>query len=799
MKKTISRRSPVKAKADCRISARIYENYYKMTNERELVTTLPDELQRYFAIAHKLSGLGVLVYDYHENHIHLSEEGCRILGVSYPLRLGYQDLFEIVHQEDKSRILTWFESSEENKPPLEFRIIRKDSADIRVVSANLLKERDINGSAIRIVATIQDVTRMTESEIFWTSVFEQAPISMWVSDSKGTFLKQNQSCRELLHIEDRDVVGTYNLFEDKITLSQGVMRFIEGVFTKGEVARFPLTYDISALKRDREVPKEEKTLYVTITPIIDHRGKVTNAVVQHVDVTEQRRAEVALRESEERYRTTLMSVGDGVIATDAEGKIRLMNPSAERLTGWKQEEAQGVKFCEVFKIVDEGSRRPSQDPVERVLSSGSVYELPSETELLARDGREFSVADSASAIRDDKQRIIGAVLVFRDITEKRRLLYEMQKTQKLDALGVLAGGIAHDFNNLLGGLFGYIDLAREVSDQDSLVKKYLDKALQVFVRTKDLTQQLLTFSKGGVPVRKTALLGPLLRNNVQFALSGSNVSFEFDLPENLWPCDYDENQIGQVIDNLVINAQQAMPFGGKIHIFGENLILKPGENPTLQQGGKFVRISIRDQGTGIPENILPRIFDPFFSTKAKGSGLGLSSAYSIMKRHNGIIEVESRVGEGSVFRLYFPASEGVIHFEKKTELEIHRGKGQVLILDDQEAIADVASHMLDKMGYGSKVVSDGDSAIREFEKALREDRRYCVVILDLTIPGGKGGKWVIEQIRKLDQRVPVVASSGYSDDPVMAKPEQFGFTASLPKPYRMNELAGLLSRILDKA
>jgi PAS domain S-box-containing protein len=523
----------------------------------------------------------------------------------------------------------------------------------------------------------------------------------------------------------------------------------------------------------------------------EREGRVTAIVGAVKDITERKLAEEAIAAERERLAVTLRSIGDAVIATDVQGTIVLMNKVAETLTGWLLEEASGKPLSEVFAVVDELTREPSDNPVEQVLSSGAIVELANHTLLVSRDGTERIIADSGAPIRDINDTIIGVVLVFRDMTEKQKFMDAIQRTAKLDALGVLAGGIAHDFNNLLTGIFGYIDLIRSVS-KDEQTREYLDATLAAMNRAKALTLQLMTFAKGGSPVQKITPLVPFVRETAQFALSGSNISCRFSSDETLWPCNIDKNQIGQVIDNIVINAQQAMPNGGDIVITAANISFGEREHPPLA-GGDYVKISIRDFGIGIPKDILPRIFDPFYTTKMKGHGLGLTTCYSIVSRHGGCIDVESEPGTGSTFHVYLPASVGAVVADA-ARISTHRGSGTIIVVDDEEVVRDTLRHMLESMGYAVVCKNDGKEAIDFYIAETRAARRFSAMILDLTVHGGMGGLEAVGEIRKLNTEMPVFVTSGYADNSVMKDPVAYGFTASISKPFTIAELSELLNR-----
>ncbi|MBU1105512.1 MAG: PAS domain S-box protein [Candidatus Riflebacteria bacterium] len=528
---------------------------------------------------------------------------------------------------------------------------------------------------------------------------------------------------------------------------------------------------------------------------IPYRGKQARTV-EFRDITEQKQAEAILAAEKERLAVTLRSIGDGVITTDTKGNVILMNKIAEDLTGWLQLEAQGQPLEKIFKIVHENSRKPCENPVEKVISTGNIIEQANHTLLISRNGTERVIADSGAPIKDMNSTTIGVVLVFRDMTDKQKLLDSLQRTDKLEAIGVLAGGIAHDFNNLLTGIFGYIELARSTTDTKKAAT-YLEQAMVVFGRAKNLTQQLLAFAKGGAPLRKTGDLGPVVRESAIFALSGSAVTCDFKIAENLWNADFDKSQIEQTIDNLVINAQQAMPSGGRITISAQNITLKDGDNSLLKPGN-YIKISIEDAGIGMPADILKRVFDPFFTTKQKGNGLGLTTCYATIQKHAGTIDVESVMGKGSTFHIFIPASQKALTDSKTTLPKTPQGHGQILIMDDEPFVRDIVSKLLKSMGYSVVEAKDGEEAVKLIIDAGPEKPTIDAAIFDLTIPGGMGGKDAIVHVRKKFPDLPVIASSGYSEDPVIAQPKNFGFTDSLRKPYRKEELATMLNRYINK-
>jgi signal transduction histidine kinase/ActR/RegA family two-component response regulator len=390
-----------------------------------------------------------------------------------------------------------------------------------------------------------------------------------------------------------------------------------------------------------------------------------------------------------------------------------------------------------------------------------------------------------------------AVLAFlSDITEKKKMEEEILKIEKLESLGILAGGIAHDFNNILTSILANISLGRvmlENNDRDKIFE-ILAKVEKASLRAKDLTYQLLTFSKGGAPVKKTGSISVTVKESANFALSGSKSRCEFYFPDDLWPVDMDEGQISQVIQNLVINADQAMN-GGTIIISGEN-ILPDEKNKINLIEGKYVKICVSDCGCGIEEKYFKKIFDPYFTTRETGSGLGLTAAYSIIRSHSGHISVDSIPGKGTTFSFFLPASEDKILPEKSFKQPILHGRGKILIMDDDEMLREVLEVILERLNYDFTMAEDGVETIELYKKAKEEGNPFNAVIIDLTIPGGMGGKETIEKLKEIDPDVKAIVSSGYSNDPVMADFKKYGFCAVIVKPYGIEELSSTLYDII---
>jgi PAS domain S-box-containing protein len=545
-------------------------------------------------------------------------------------------------------------------------------------------------------------------------------------------------------------------------------------------------------------------LFVNATVIISVAGAmayhILNMNTQLVRLSEEEAASIRhktdeIQRAEEWLRVTLHSIGDGVITTSLDQRVTMMNRVAERLTGWSADEAIGRPIDEVFRVVDEFTRQPCVNPVQKALDKNTTVELARHSLLIARDGTERAVTDSGAPIRDPLQYTIGVVLVFRDETEKRRIETSLRNTERLESLGALAGGLAHDFNNLLCGMFGFMELARAQADQPDKVSQCLGEAAEVFERARGLTQQLLTFAEGGTPERHPTDMRKLLQQSVIFALSGSNVAPRFDMADDLWPCDVDRRQLSQAIGDLTINGQQAMPDGGTLTISARNW---PEDEP-LPFGlpkGRYIRLSISDSGTGISKHDLPHIFDPFFTTKEQGNGLGLAMVHSVLTQHGGDVTVTSQQNQGSSFTLYLPASEHPRSEIEDTRVqEIQEGSGHILFVDDEDINVRVAAGMLQTLGYQTSGAHNEQEALRAFQKARDDGAPFKVAILDLTIQGGPGGKEIARQLRDQDPTLKIIATSGYSNDPILADPAAFGFDDRLHKPFRLADLSDVLTRV----
>jgi len=515
-----------------------------------------------------------------------------------------------------------------------------------------------------------------------------------------------------------------------------------------------------------------------------------------VDLTGIKRTEAALAAERERLAVTLRAMAESVITTDVQGRVLFLNEAACELTGWTATTAMGRLLEEVCVLRHEKSRQALPPLVAAAISSDRVADLPPRTALFDRTATPRLVEGRCAPIHDVHNQAIGAVLVLRDVTERARLEAEILRASKLESVGVLAGGIAHDFNNLLTVVMGNITLAMLDEKVMAAAGRWLQNAEVGVMRARDLTHQLLTFARGGEPVRSAVNLPDIIKEAAQFALHGSKARCDFTIDEGLWTADVDKGQIGQVVQNLVLNAVQAMPEGGVIQIRLANQRL--GQATVAQLGaGEYLCVTLQDTGEGIPAENLPHIFEPYFTTKKSGNGLGLAMVYSIIRRHSGHIEAESELGRGTRFRFWLPAVPGVVVVPHEVAPAPQTYTGRVLFMDDEEPLRLMVSALLERLGFQVVLAVDGQEAVSLYFEALAAHARFDLVIMDLTVPGGMGGKEAMLELRQRDPEVKGLVSSGYSSDPIMANFRAHGFNGMVAKPYRLTELAKAIRAVID--
>ncbi len=527
---------------------------------------------------------------------------------------------------------------------------------------------------------------------------------------------------------------------------------------------------------------EKKQLHL----IQKHRDELKNEIV------ERRKMEEDLRKSEEKYRNIIETIQDGYYEVDMAGNFTFFNDNMCEIAGYSREALMTMSYRQ---LMDEDNAERTLQAFDKVRSTGKPHKI-FDHEITRKDGTKRSLTISISLIRDALDEPSGFRGICRDITARKRAIDDLVRMEKLESIGILAGGIAHDFNNILTSILGNIAVAKMSPHSPDKIAHRMEEAEKAVARARDLTQQLLTFSKGGAPIRKTTSILELVRESCEFASSGSNVRCELSAPDDVYQVDVDVGQISQVISNLIINADQAMPEGGVIQVLLENISASDGDGLSLNNE-EYLKLSIRDQGVGIPARILPKIFDPYFTTKQKGSGLGLATAYSIVKNHDGLITVESEAGVGTTFHVYLPASQKVVAQHKDSLGRVVAGEGKILLMDDEETIRDMAREMLMILGYEVDVARDGEEAVQLYRSAKDLGTPYSAVILDLTIPGGMGGQDTLRRLVKIEPKVKAVVSSGYSNDPIMSQYKRYGFSGVVAKPYSAEELSRTLHLVIE--
>lgn len=496
-------------------------------------------------------------------------------------------------------------------------------------------------------------------------------------------------------------------------------------------------------------------------------------------LAENRRLEARIEESERKFRNLMENMPVGIAVTTEDDGILEANTALWKMFGYgSKEEFLKEKASSLYRAMDESGR------AAEAIRRGGARDL--EVRARRKDGAGFTGALTSlvQKAEDGRPRFIS---LFEDVTEKKMMENEILKAKKLETIGDLAGSIAHDFNNLLVGILGRISVAMEYVEKDGKLHEILRDVEEAALRTKGLTRRLLTFSRGGQPVKESASAVDLLRSTADLVLRESGVSCVFSFPDGDVYADMDEGQVGQAMNNIILNARQAMEEGGVVEIEAKNVTVASADSLPIEPG-KYVKVSIKDNGTGIPEENLNRVFDPFFTTRRRASGLGLAVTYSIIKKHKGHITVESKEGAGTTVHVYLPASVGRPP-SAPGSLKVERGSGRVLVMDDDEMVRDVTGEMLGLLGYDYSFARDGVEAIGLFKKAIETGSPFDAVILDLTVEDGMGGADAVKRLIRIDPGVRAIVSSGYSRDPIMSDYRRHGFCAVIYKPYRLAEFS----------
>ena len=745
------------------------------------------------------------------------------------LKANAGDLY--LDQEDRHRLLRLLKSQGAvSSFETRLRTFTGQTVWVRI-SARLVKE----GEQIFLRGAIEDIDSikktelaLKESETRFRAISQMAPDAIVLMDKEGRIIFWNEAARRIFGYSAQEALGQeLHLFLAPEKYHQRYSRAFERFKTTGQSRLSGKTLEFTAVRKDgSEFPIE-----VSLSLLRYQNEPVFLGIIR--DISLRKRAEEEIRRRGAILEAISLAAGrflranidrqtlSDVLsrlgqATLADLVLFLEIPlSGEAIfrpcCSWSPRGPSSVTLSEGPVTLGPDLWRRLKAPGSEPFWGSADHLPPREREVFRKMGisslifvpvlagdrpwgvllfgyqqtRPWSLSESEAlkAAAD----IIGAAL-FRERVEQ-----ELLKMEKLRSLELLAGGIAHDFNNILTAILGNVSLAK-LLDKGGRLSQILDQLEKASLQARNLTQQLLTFAKSSVPVKRREDIGRLLTETVEFSLSGSNVKARFEIAPNLWAVEVDQAQITQVIQNLVVNAKQAMPQGGTLEVRAENVLIDRGEDIPFAAGA-YVRLLIRDEGVGIPADLLDKIFDPYFTTKQEGSGLGLAIVHSIVSKHGGWIEVDSVPGEGTTFAIYLPALKGQAPDREEPPETAFRGQGKVLIMDDERLVRETLGSMLEALGYEVMFARDGQEALELYQTALEAGCRFDLVIMDLTIRGGMGGRETIERLREMDPQVKAIVSSGYSDDPVMSDFRRYGFLDVVAKPYRMGELIEVLKRI----
>jgi two-component system cell cycle sensor histidine kinase/response regulator CckA len=778
-RKWLVRGHPIKDKKGNVVN--VLEVTRETTEKQKLEQALRDSEQLYKTLV-DTSPYAVTVTDLKAEITYASKRTLKLHGYKNQEELLGKSAFILITPSEHKKAMTNLKKTLETGSVrnLEYHLVKKDGSTF-LAEMNASSIKDSEGKPQALVACTRDITerkenerKLKEREAFNFALFNYSPVETIVVDREGKVIKSNLAKRRS---------------GNRIPEIGNIMYKDYG--SKHEINMFKELMNCINTGKNKEFPQmkyEDKYLSISIAPFSE------GAIIISEDITERISAEKALKESEDRFRSIVETVPSLLLITNEKGENIYMSPNCKDITGYSNGELEGKFIWWVHKDDEEKAKE-----IFRIAFVEHKGGRNFEYKAVNKDGKIWYASSSWEPIVDEKGKFEGVVLQTIDISDRKIMEEEIAKVQKLESIGILAGGIAHDFNNFLTGIIGNISLAKLKLDPKNEAYEILTESEKAAHSAKSLTHQLLTFSKGGVPIKEKASIEDLIRESTNFVLVGSNIKCEFDFQKDLWDVHIDIGQMNQVINNIILNASEAMPRGGKITIKAENIEIGRQRKIPLEKG-KYVKVTIRDTGIGILKEHLSKIFDPFFTTKRKGSGLGLSTVFSIIQKHKGYVYADSETGIGTSFYIYLPV---VVEPEKETEPEeekkqFAKDEGRVLIMDDKSFIRKAAQRALNLFGFEVNGAEDGEEAIMMYKEAIEKGTPYNVVILDLTIPGAMGGLKTLKELRKINPEVKAVVSSGYSDDPVMSDHVKFGFDAIIKKPYEYTELAEVVKNLIKK-
>ncbi|MFC1550992.1 PAS domain S-box protein [Candidatus Latescibacterota bacterium] len=715
--------------------------------------------------------------------------------------------YKNLHPDDRENARKQFKESIAigNNHALEYRMI---AGDRRIVwfydTVNVEVKEDGRTQVISVMVDITERKKaenaLKKSEEKFKNIVMINPDVIYQLDKEGIIKLISPRVEELLGYKTNELVGK-NISE--IICEEDLDKFGR-IAEKRTGARSTIGLEVRLKGKKRIKYVEMKWVGINSTGIYDNgyvgdgkktsrgekKGEFIGTQGTITDITERKKSEEALKKSRDEYLAITNLTGEIIVHVNKDSIWTFINDGACEFFGKPRKELIGTSFKEYLHPADLGK---TKDFIREMIDSRKIMKGHVNRQK-SKDGWK-KVEWNVYPHFDKSGMYSGLQATGRDITERLKFEAEQAKASKLESIGILAGGIAHDFNNILAAILGNASLAKISSDNKNELFELLTEVEKASIRATKLTQQLLTFSKGGAPVKETTDLSLMVKETVEFTLRGSNVGYKIAFDNDLWHANIDKGQISQVIGNLTINAKQAMPKGGTITIYAKNESVSAKSNLPLEEG-IYVKISMVDEGLGIAEENLSKIFDPYYTSKRKGTGLGLATTYSIIKRHDGNISVESEQGEGATFHFYLPASKKT---ENKKDMQMDDTMtipGKILIMDDEEIVRNFISKML--LSFGNEVVlaMDGEEMLEIYKEAMDSGEPFDAVIMDLTIPSGMGGKEAIKELLKIDPNAKALVSSGYSSNPVISNCEKFGFKGFIPKPYRLEDLKCVLHEVL---
>lgn len=673
----------------------------------------------------------------------------------------------------------------------------------------------------KLKISISNATEELEDVInYLTVIMDTMADGLVVTDYSLNISQYNNSFKEIFKIKEKNLIAKnlkdilgFDLIQnlDLESLKEQSMiefgynvekedKYIECILTSVELkCENSLVFIFRDITERKRAEEDLQLLNQNLEHLILERTKRLQEINLRLnqEIEAKSRIEKDLKAEKDLFQLTLAGIGDAVITTDIKGNILFMNKTGEEMIGIELEKVKNSFFTDYIYLYEQEENLLC--PVKQVLTKEKNWESD-KLYLVNHKDKKIPVEVKVFPVRGFSAEMVGTVVVIKDISEKIQLEQERLRKEKLEALGVVAGGIAHDFNNLLTIILNHLNFLRltRPEEKEKLVEQ-IEKVEKIILRAKQLTSQFLTFAKGGEPVKEAVKVDKIIKETAHFLLKGSAVKVSFDFPKEVPPVNVDASQFAQVIENLVINSLQAMEGKGRIQI-GMRVEVLEEDNFWELKAGKYVLIYFQDTGPGVPKEVEAKIFEPYFTTKAKGSGLGLASCYSILKRHGGRIVYNATYSQGAEFILILPVSKtnNVLAKKEKQDahtLEVFSVNKRVLIMDDEEEILEISRDVFSLFGFDCTCVRSGEEALEKYKQSL-QNNKYDLVVLDLTVPGKMGGKETIKELLKIDPEVVAVVSSGYSQDPVMARYKEYGFKGVLSKPYSLEELKKMIQELL---